>query len=277
MHAWAWRFAWLLVVSAEAYLLYLYAHIIFANSFIVKRRISRALTQLVDVFDSGTAVVDDNYIVGSFQGRSAWVSRASDGTDLLYISIRGRFALPFEMRTSHSQRPFGGRDFAPIIAYLVTLWSYLLPWDGYAVFHHLTFDNLLQYICWLLVRPAMLLPAMLVSEIMRSAAYRFRRRGTVPVESQLSREPLVLATTERDRFRAALDQPRIRESLTHLFDSCHTDGVKAPADGFNSIGAFWLFASAATKHALDKGAVRGTLTELSSLCAAAEQLYPKPV
>ena len=172
MHTLAWRFAWLLVVSAEAYLLYLSANIIFANRFIANRRISHALKGLVDVFDSGTAVVDDKYVVGSFQGRSAWVSRTSDGTDLLYISMRGRFSLPFEVRTFRSQRPFGIRYVAPIIAYLVTLSSYLFPWDGYAVFHHITFDNLLQYICWVLVRPAIFAPAILVSAVMRLGAYR---------------------------------------------------------------------------------------------------------
>ncbi len=273
MHTLAWRFAWLLVVSAEAYLLYLSANTIFANGYIADRRISHALKGLVDVFDSGTAVVDDKYVVGLFQGRSAWVS-STDGNGLLYISMRGWFSLPFEMRTFRSQRSFKIRDIVLIIAFLVTLSSYLFPWDGYAVFHHITFDNLLQYICWVLVRPAILLaPAVLAL-----GAYPLRGRGTVRVEAQLAREPLTVATTEPDRFRAALDQPRIRESLTHLFDSCRADGVKAPADGFKSIGAYWRpSASAVKKQVLDKGAVRETLTELSSLCAAAEQLYPKPV
>jgi hypothetical protein len=61
MHTLAWRFAWLLVVSAEAYLLYLFARMIpaVANASIANRRIRHALKGLVDVFDSGTAVVDD--------------------------------------------------------------------------------------------------------------------------------------------------------------------------------------------------------------------------
>jgi hypothetical protein len=118
----------------------------------------------------------------------------------------------------------------------------------------------------------------LVPAFLPLGPYRLRRRGTSRVEEQLAREPLTVATTEPDRFRAALDQPQIREPLTHLIDSCHADGVKAPADGSNSVGAFWHpSASAVKKHVLDTGAVRETLTELSSLCAAAEQLYPKPV
>ena len=274
MHTLAWRLAWVLVISSEVYLLYLSARMIpaVANALIPNRRIGRALKGLVDVFDSGTAVVDDKYVLGSFQGRSAWVSRTSDRSDLLYISMRGRFSLPFEVRTFRLHRFTGIRDIAMIIALLVTWSSFLFPWDGYTVFYHITFDNLLQYGCWVLLQPAIL------SSFLQLGLYRLRRRGTNRVEAQLAREPLTVATTEPDRFRTALDQPQIRESLTHLFDSCHADGVKAPADGFNSVGAFWHpSAIAVKKHVLDKDAVRETLTELSSLCAAAEQLYPKPV
>ncbi len=227
---------------------------------------------LLDVFDPGSAVLGDKNIVGSFQGHPAWVSVTSGRLlrNEVYICVGGHFSLPFNVQTFRSFRSTRIHKIAESAAFLL-FWSAIIvfsPDDGPAsVVPSIAFWNWLilsVWGCWL---------AALFLSFRRSA-----KPGVTQIDMQLAGDHLTpFQTTRPDRFRTALEQQEFREALARIFDSCHADGVKAPADGSAAVGAFWSSTvSALKKQPLRKETVRETLIELSTLCATAEQLFPKP-
>ena len=69
------------------------------------RLLKHCLKGFLDIFDSGTALLGDDYVHGSFRGRPAWVSLdRSKLIPAIQIGIKGRFSLPFEVENFNSRR-----------------------------------------------------------------------------------------------------------------------------------------------------------------------------
>jgi hypothetical protein len=239
---------------------------------IANHQLKWRLKGLLDVFDPGSAVLGDKNIVGSFLGHPAWVSVTSGRLlrNEVYICIGRHFSLPFNVQTSRSFRSTRIHRIAESAALLLFWSAYIvfIPDHGPAsVVPSIAFWNwfiLSVWGCWL---------AALFLRSRRSA-----KPGVTQIAIQLGGDHLTpFQTTLPDRFRTALEQQKFREALARIFDSCHADGVKAPADGSAAVGAFWSSpGNALKKQALRKEAVRETLIELSTLYTASEQLFPKP-
>jgi hypothetical protein len=245
----------------------LLAAIIIANHLLKWR-----LKGLLDVFDPGSAALGDKFISGSFQGHPAWVSVKSGGLlrNQVYICMGRNFSLPFNVQTFRSFRSTRIHMIAESAA-LLLFWSadvVFVPDRGPAsVVPSITFWNLVilsVWACWL------------------AALFLLSRRSAKPgftqIDMQLAGDHLTpFETTLPDRFRSALEHQKFREALARIFDSCHADGVKAPADGSAAVGAFWSSTvNIFKKQALRKETVRETLIELSTLYTAAEQPFPTP-
>ncbi len=238
---------------------------------IANHQLKSRLTGLLDVFDPGSSVLGDKNIVGSFQGHPAWVSVTSHRLlrNEVYICMGGHFSLPFNVQTFRSFRSIRIQMVAQSAA-LLLFWSafiVFMPDHGPAsVVPSIAFWNwfiLIVWACWL------------ASLFLRS---RWSAKpGVTKIDMQLADDHLMpFETTRPDRFRTALEQQKFREALARIFNSCHADGVKAPADGSAAVGAFWSSTvSALKKQALRKETVLETLIELSTLYTAAEQLFPK--
>jgi hypothetical protein len=230
------------------------------------------LKGLLDVFDPGSTVLGDKFISGSFQGHPAWVSVTSDLLlNRVYICMGGHFFPPFNVQTFRSFRSARIFGVAASAAFLL-FWSadtVFFPDHGPAsVVPSIAFWNLLILSVW-----ACWLAGLFLS------SRRSTKPGVTQIDMQLANDRLTpFETTRPDRFRTALEQQKFREVLAHIFDSCHADGVKAPADGSVGVGAFWSSTvNALRKRALRKETVRETLIELLTLYTAAEQLFPRSV
>jgi hypothetical protein len=232
------------------------------------RQLKLRLKGLLDAFDPGSAVVDDKSIVGSFQGHPASVTVTS-GHPLrneVCVCIGGRFSLPFKVQTFRSFRSVRTHMIAEgaVLLLIMSADIVYIPDHGSAdVVACIPFWNSLIlgiWACWL------------------AALFFGLRRSYEPAVTQVDMQQAgacltPLETRLPDRFRAALEKQKFRETLARIFDSCHADGVKAPIDGSDAVGAFWCSTESALKQqALNKETVRETLTALSTLYADVEQL-----
>lgn len=246
--------------------------------FVFGRRRRQRIAGLVDLFDPGTADVDQEssacFVRGLFHGCAASVSAGRGLFSEIRTCMTGRFYLPFEFRNARGRwlerapRALrAARQSVLVCFYIFLLLDRAL---GPGISLRKSFPVLLDiyWAVWLLIYCYGKLMGYFDEATVATCQVQLAGPGTLPFTSWLP-----------DKFHAAADRREIRDSVTRLLDSCHADSLKAPAQtrlsakyrNWNfSVQAAWF----GRDRFLTKEMVHKTLTDLSSFCAGVEQKFP---
>lgn len=245
---------------------------------VIRRKRHQKIKTFVDLFDPGTANLDDdsrNYLVsGLFHGRAASVSAERSFFGQTKVSVTGNFYLPFEVRSSRGhwrERIVSIPRTNASRAYGVLFCGYIWSWAS-------DFRTPLWKSCGVVL--AIYIAMKLVIYPYGKLMDYFEESATPVCEVQLAGLGILPFETWRPaKFCAAMDRPEIRDSMAHLLDTCHPDSLKAPSDARVSVKhGQWNFSVRAAwfgrDKLLNKEMVGRTLAGLSALCADVEQAFP---
>jgi hypothetical protein len=239
---------------------------ILIRAFLMNRYLKHRVKGLLEVFDPGTALVSDDFVLGEFHGRPAWISFGSSEllSRTIQIGIKGRLSFPFNVQAFDSLRS------ARV--------QYILMYSGMvgAVFVSSTSGGK-EINFWNLIGTGMMAFTLAFVHV----ELRRRVRSTAArIDIQLAATRLTpIETSGPDRAQAelVLAKPEFREGLKRIFDSCHADGVKNEFGGrvrMVSLEAFWRLPRGVLDISLlSKDNVRGMLTALANLSASAESTF----
>ncbi|HXP80693.1 MAG TPA: hypothetical protein VN976_12370 [Verrucomicrobiae bacterium] len=234
----------------------------------------KRVAALLDLFDTGTAVVNGASVGGFFQGRPARVSSRHGPDDFIRVCVSGYFFMPFEVRTKRARKIYAIRNGLKLLRVSLSQLFFLLsfgylfvpmapPWKFAAAVFLFIFTLILLIACY-----GKWMGYFEGSEAPKGSKWEVPLPGSAP---------LLYITYLPSRARPVIDRPEFQESVAHVIGACRVDLLRSPGDtgypwrfhGWNgSIEAECNY----RRNLLQPDAVRETLIELAALCERIEQI-----